>query len=137
MKTLGAAASAAILLAALAIGSPASAFGGFWGAGWNGGGWQVNGWNGGWCFRPGDVGYGQPGSWNCEDYDARPDFAFAPQVAPAAPVVTGRSVAMAGSAIFAQLRCRNLPAGSAVLCRRRMFVPGSGRARQRNGHALK
>ena len=100
MKPLGAAASAAILLGALALGSPASAFGGFWGAGWNGGGWQVNGWNGGWCVRPGDVGYGQPGSWNCEDYYARPDFAFAPQVVPAAPVVTGRSIATGGIGDF-------------------------------------
>jgi hypothetical protein len=130
MKTLGAAASAAILLGALALGSPASAFGGFWGAGWNGGGWQVNGWNGGWCLRPGDVGYGQLGSWNCEDYYAGPDFAFAPQVVPAAPVVTGRSVATGGIGDFCATPVKTCQlvqpsyVGGGCSCR----VPG-GRAR--------
>ncbi len=85
MKRLGVAASTVALLGALAIGSPALAFGGFWGHGWNGGGWQVDGWHGGWCLPPVDLGYGRVGGWDC-DYSA-------PQAATTAPVVTGRSVA--------------------------------------------
>ena len=106
MKRLGAAASAAALLGALAISSPALAFGGFWGHGWNGGGWQVDGWHGGWCLPPLDHGYGRAGGWNCDySYDYRDDHGYpgyayapgyyeiAPQVSMTAPFVAGRSVA--------------------------------------------
>ncbi len=105
MKYLGAAVSAAVLLGALSIGSPALAFGGFWGAGWNGGGWQVDGWHGGWCLRPGSaagfgLSHGSASGWDCDDYYRHPGYAYAPgfdtpapKVATTAPVVTGRSVA--------------------------------------------
>jgi hypothetical protein len=132
MKRLGAAASAAALLGALAISSPALAFGGFWGAGWNGGGWQVNGWHGDWCLRPGSaaglgVGYGLTSGWDCDDYYRYPGHAYAPRVA--TTLSTGRSVAEgAGDFCTTEVRKCELPRPSSIGARCSCRIAG-GRAR--------
>ncbi len=153
MKPLGAAAGAAILLGALAIGSPALAFGGhagrFHDSLWEVDGWRRNGWHGGWAgdYSGWDwtlgaglsaglgLGYGSSSGW---DYPyGYPGYAYAPGyyasvplVATTAPLVTGRSVALGGVGDFCATpvkTCQLLQpsyVGGGCSCR----VPG-GRAR--------
>jgi hypothetical protein len=125
MKRSDAFAIAAALLGALAISSPASAFGGGhggggwhgggggWhggGGGWHGGGWHGGGWNGGWGVGAGLVGLGigaglASGAYGYPyDYGYYPgyatDYGSYPGYATTAPLVTGRSVATGGIGEF-------------------------------------
>ncbi len=121
--------------------------GGGWGGGWRGGGWNrcSGGW-GGWGWGGGLVGlglgYGLAGGWDYPYYDyydfpyggyAPYPYSYAPgyaYVAPAAPVVTGRSVATGGTGDFCSTPVKTCQliqpsyVGGGCSCR----VPG-GRAR--------
>jgi hypothetical protein len=121
--------------------------GGGWGGGWRGGGWNrwSGGW-GGWGWGGGLVGlglgYGLAGGWDYPYYDyydfpyggyAPYPYSYAPgyaYVAPAAPLVTGRSVATGGIGDFCSTPVKTCQliqpsyVGGGCSCR----VPG-GRAR--------
>jgi hypothetical protein len=128
---------------------------GGWGGGWRGGGWG-GGWHGGWNRWSGGwggwgwggglvglgLGYGLAGGWDYPYYDyydfpyggyAPYPYSYAPgyaYVAPAAPVVTGRSVATGGTGDFCSTPVKTCQliqpsyVGGGCSCR----VPG-GRAR--------
>jgi len=128
MKRFGALMAASALCGALLLGGPASAFGvhGGWGGGLVGLG----------------LGYGLAGGWDYPYYDyydfpyggyAPYPYSYAPgyaYVAPAAPVVTGRSVATGGTGDFCSTPVKTCQliqpsyVGGGCSCR----VPG-GRAR--------
>jgi hypothetical protein len=152
MKRSGAFAIAAALLGALAISSPASAFGGghggggFHGGGWHGGGWHGGGWHGGWHgggwnggwggwgLGAGLVGLGLGYGLASDAYGYPYDYGYypgyAPGVATTAPLVTGRSVAVGNVGDFCSTPVKTCQliqpsyVGGGCSCR----VPG-GRAR--------
>jgi hypothetical protein len=100
MKYFGAAAIGAVLFGAVSISSSASAFGGFWAAGWNGG-WQADGWHGGWCLRPGSaagfgLSHGPVADCVCDDDYRHPRNAYAPGGYAPAPKVANDGLPLSG-----------------------------------------